>query len=173
MSEALRLRVAVIGGSTCTSEEAGVAEEVGRRLAHAGVILLSGGRGGVMEAACRGARTAGGLTVGVLPGDQAGEANRWVLLPIVTAMGEARNAILMHTAEAVIAIGGEYGTLSEIAFALSFGRPVVGINTWQAVDSRERPLPIQLARSAEEAVAMVLTSLAGRERSVEERAQGS
>lgn len=172
MNEMPSGRVAVIGGSTCTPEEARIAEEVGRRLAAAGAIVLTGGRGGVMEAACRGAYEAGGWTVGILPGDEPQDANPWVMLPIVTALGEARNAILMRTAEAVVAIGGEYGTLSEIAFALKFGRPVVGINTWQAADGQGRGLPIHTAEGAEQAVATVLNLLSGQLGSPMPAAQG-
>ncbi len=133
-----RLRVAVIGGGSCTEAEATLAEEVGRLLAEAGAVVLTGGRGGVMAAASRGAAQAGGLVVGILPGDDASQANPWVTLPIVTGTGEARNAILMHTAQAVVAVGGEYGTLSEIAFALKFGLLVVGLHTWRASSPNQR-----------------------------------
>jgi uncharacterized protein (TIGR00725 family) len=157
------LRVAIIGAGTCTGREAALAEEVGRRLAQAGAVVLTGGRGGVMEAASRGAAQAGGLVVGILPGDDAREANPWVALPIVTGMGEARNAILMRTAQAVIAVGGEYGTLSEIAFALKFGRPVVGLRTWRASNPNQAALPIQAVDSAAEAVAAALAALRSHE----------
>jgi hypothetical protein len=153
------LRIAVIGGGECGETEAALAEEVGRLLAEAGTVLLTGGRGGVMAAASRGAAQAGGLVVGILPGDDAGQANPWVALPIVTGMGEARNAILVRTAHAVIAVGGEYGTLSEIAFALKFLRPVVGLHTWRASGPNQTALPIQLVDSAAQAVAAVLTAL--------------
>ena len=109
-----------------------------------------------MAAASRGAWQAGGLTIGILPGFAASEANPWVKLPIVTGLGEARNAVLMRTAQVIIAIGGEYGTLSEIAFALKFGRPVVGIGTWQAVNDTGSPLPIRRTTTAEEAAALAL-----------------
>ncbi len=108
-----------------------MAETVGRVLALGGATLVCGGRGGVMEAACRGARSAGGLTVGILPGDDASAANPFVDVVIATGLGEARNAIVARAARAVVAIGGRYGTLSEIAFALKRGLPVVGINTWE------------------------------------------
>ncbi len=152
-------RVAVIGAGECTAAEAALAEEVGRLLAEAGAVVLTGGRSGVMVAASRGAARAGGLVVGILPGDDAGQANPWVGLPIVTGLGEARNAILMRTAQAVIAVGGEYGTLSEIAFALKFGRPVVGLHTWRASGPNQAALPIHSVDSAPEAVAAVLTAL--------------
>lgn len=126
-----RLLVAVIGAASCSPSEAKEAEIVGRVLAEEGATLLCGGRGGVMEAACRGARRAGGLTVGILPGDDPSAANPYVDIAIATGLGEARNAIVARTAQAVVAIGGRYGTLSEIAFALKHGLPVVGLNTWK------------------------------------------
>jgi hypothetical protein len=158
-----RVRVAVIGAGDCSAAEAALAEEVGRRLAAAGAVVLTGGRGGVMAAASRGAAQAGGLVVGILPGDDAGQANPWVSLPIVTGLGEARNAIMMRTAQAVIAVGGEYGTLSEIAFALKFGRPVVGLHTWRASGPNQTALPIKTVDSAAEAVAVVLAALRSHE----------
>jgi uncharacterized protein (TIGR00725 family) len=125
------LLVAVIGGARCSPSEAQAAEIVGRELAQGGATVICGGRGGVMEAACRGARSAGGLTVGLLPGDDPSGANPYVDVAIATGLGEARNAIVARTARAVVAIGGRYGTLSEIAFALKHGLPVVGVNTWR------------------------------------------
>lgn len=122
--------VSVIGGSACTEKEAALAEEVGRLLAERGVGVVCGGRGGVMEAACRGAVQAGGLTVGILPGLDADEANAWVQVAIPTGLGEARNAIVARAGAGVIAIGGEYGTLSEIAFALKAGKRVAGLGSW-------------------------------------------
>lgn len=151
--------VAVIGAASCSEKEAAAAEEVGRLLAQAGAVVVTGGRGGVMEAASSGAAQAGGLVVGILPGENASEANRWVMLPIVTGLGEARNAVLMRTVQAVIAVGGEYGTLSEIAFALKFGKPVVGIHTWQATDGSGRPLPIHRVNTAAAAVASAIELL--------------
>ena len=126
-------------------------------------MVLTGGRGGVMAAASRGAAQAGGLVVGILPGDDVGQANPWVALPIVTGMGEARNAILMRTAQAVIAVGGEYGTLSEIAFALKFGRLVVGLHTWRASSPNQTALPIHAVDSAAAAVTAVLAALISHE----------
>jgi uncharacterized protein (TIGR00725 family) len=125
-----RLLVAVIGAARCSQTEAAAAEAVGSALAEAGATVICGGRGGVMEAACRGAQQAGGLTVGILPGDDPAAANPYVDVAIATGLGEARNAIVARTARAVVAIGGRYGTLSEIAFALKRGVPVVGVNTW-------------------------------------------
>ncbi len=149
--------IAVIGGSVCSPLESEWAEEVGSRLARAGVVLICGGRGGVMEAACRGASTAGGLVVGILPGLTADEANPFVHLPIVSGMGEARNVIIIRSARAVIAIGGEYGTLSEMAFALRFGVPVVGLGSWKLTRPDGRPAPLHYAASPEEAVRLALT----------------
>jgi len=107
-----KLFIAVIGGSECSPEEAKMAEEVGRELALRGATIVCGGLGGVMEAACRGAHSAKGITVGILPGDDREAANPHVDIPIVTGMGYARNAIVVKSAQAVIAIAGSYGTLS-------------------------------------------------------------
>ncbi len=148
--------VAVIGGSAPAPEEAAAAEAVGRALAEAGAILICGGRGGVMEAACRGAKAAGGLTIGILPGTRRSEANPYVDIPILTGIGEARNAIITRTAQAVIAIGGSYGTLSEISFALAFGVPVVGLRTWEMRREGHPPASIVYAATPEEAVARAL-----------------
>jgi uncharacterized protein (TIGR00725 family) len=122
--------LAVVGSAICDAKTAALAEEVGREIACRGAVLICGGRGGVMEAACRGARSAGGTTVGILPGTDRAQANPYVDIPIVTGLGEARNALVVHSADAVVAISGGYGTLSEIALALKMGRPVVGIGTW-------------------------------------------
>jgi len=148
--------VAVIGGSAPTVEEAAAAEAVGRALAEGGAILICGGRGGVMEAACRGAKAASGLTIGILPGTDRGEANPYVDVPIVTGIGEARNGIIARTAQAVIAIGGSYGTLSEIGFALAFGVPVVGLGTWEVRREGHPPVPIIHAATPEEAASHAL-----------------
>ena len=107
-----------------------MAEAVGRELARQGAILICGGEGGVMEAACKGAQAEGGITIGILPGDSRRTANPYVLIPIVTGIGSARNIIVVKSAQAVIAIGGGYGTLSEISFALKNNIPVIGLNTW-------------------------------------------
>ncbi|MFQ5867565.1 MAG: TIGR00725 family protein [bacterium] len=122
--------VAVIGGNYCSKEIARIAYEVGKKIAQRKHILLCGGLGGVMEAACRGAKDGGGLTIGILPGKEKTEANPFVDIPIVTSMSYARNAIIVRTADVVIAVDGKYGTLSEIGLALGTGKRVVGINTW-------------------------------------------
>ncbi|HFD39772.1 MAG TPA: TIGR00725 family protein, partial [Anaerolineae bacterium] len=137
--------IAVIGSAHCDAQTAALAEAVGRQIARRGAGLVCGGRGGVMEAACRGAKAAGGLTVGILPGADRREANPYVDVPIVTSLGEARNALVVRSAEAVVAVSGGYGTLSEIALALKMGRPVVGLNTWPI----EAVIP---ARTPQEAV---------------------
>jgi hypothetical protein len=127
--------IGVIGqGRDCPSELLNDAEEVGYHIAQRKAILICGGLGGVMEAACRGAKKGGGTTIGVLPTADKFAANEFVDIPIVTGIGEARNSIIVRTADALIAIGGKYGTLSEIAFALAFGKPIVGLHTWQGIE---------------------------------------
>jgi uncharacterized protein (TIGR00725 family) len=106
------------------------AEAAGRTIAHAGATLVCGGLGGVMEAACRGAAEAGGVTVGLLPGDDPRAANRWVTVPLATGIGELRNGLIVRAAQAVVAIHGGWGTLSEMALARKIGRPVVAIGDW-------------------------------------------
>jgi uncharacterized protein (TIGR00725 family) len=144
--------VAIIGAGRCSKEVAQVAESVGRELARRGAALVCGGLGGVMEAACRGAKSGGGLTIGVLPGFSRHEANPYVDIPVVTGLGEARNVIVVRTAQAVIAVDGEYGTLSEIAYALKLGIPVVGLNTWQLAKLGRRVPAIVEATTPAEAV---------------------
>lgn len=122
--------IAVIGGQQSNTEEDRLAYEVGKLIAADGHVLICGGLGGVMEAACRGAKDGGGTTVGILPGAFRSDANRFVDLAIATDMGQCRNAIIVRTADAVIAVGGEYGTLSEIAMALKMGKHVVAISSW-------------------------------------------
>jgi uncharacterized protein (TIGR00725 family) len=120
-----------VGPGEATAEELEAAEEVGRRLAEDGAVLVCGGLGGVMEAACRGARSAGGLTLGILPGGDRRDANPYVEVAVPTGLGEARNALVVRAADALVAVGGGYGTLSEIALALKGGTPVVGLGTWE------------------------------------------
>lgn len=103
---------------------------MGAALAHAGAILVCGGLGGVMEAACRGAKAAGGTTVGLLPGGDRAAANPYVDVALATGLGEVRNGLIVRAADALIAVGGEFGTLSEVALALKAGKPVVGLDTW-------------------------------------------
>jgi uncharacterized protein (TIGR00725 family) len=122
--------VAVVGAGNADTRELDVAETIGRRLAEREAIVVTGGLGGVMEAASKGARAAGGTTVGILPGSDRTAANAWVLIAIPTGLGEARNALVVRAADALIAIGGEYGTLSEIALGLKTGKPVIGVGSW-------------------------------------------
>ena len=144
--------IAVIGGSQCSKEEAKIAEEVGRELARRGAILVCGGLGGVMEAACKGAQSQGGLTIGILPGNSRQSANPYVQIPIVTGIGDARNIAVVKSAQAVIAIDGSYGTLSEISHALQSGIPVIGLNTWSLSRNSKQDNSIILAQNATEAV---------------------
>ena len=123
--------VAVVGPGEAGPDERQTAEEVGRRLAQAGAIIVCGGLGGVMAAACRGARAAGGTTVGILPGTDRAEANEWVTIAFPTGLGELRNGLVVRAADVVIAIGGGAGTLSEIGLALKTGVPVLGLRTWE------------------------------------------
>lgn len=125
------LLIAVIGPAQSSPAETQAAETVGRILAEGGATVICGGRGGVMEAVCRGAHLGGGLTVGVLPGTMPSEANPHVDVAIATGLGEARNAIVARAGKVVVAIGGRFGTLSEIALALKLGIPVVGLQTWR------------------------------------------
>ncbi|HET9709026.1 MAG TPA: TIGR00725 family protein [Gemmatimonadales bacterium] len=120
--------VAVVGGSDCTSAEAALAENLGRLLAQRGAVVVCGGLTGVMEAVAKGARAAGGLTIGILPGNDARDANAYIDVPLATGMGEMRNALIVRVAGAIVAIGGGSGTLSEIALALRIGTPVVGLH---------------------------------------------
>lgn len=129
--------MAVVGPGAASPEQEAVAEEVGRLLARRGAVVVCGGLGGVMEAACRGASREGGTTVGVLPGLDRGAANPFVSVAVATGLGEARNALVVRAADALIAVGGAYGTLSEIALALKAGKPVIGLGTWQ-IDGVER-----------------------------------
>jgi uncharacterized protein (TIGR00725 family) len=122
--------IAVIGGRKESHELLVHAEETGKEIAKRGAVLICGGLTGTMEAAARGAKAEGGITVGILPGNSPTDANQYIDIPLATGLGLARNAIIMSVAHAVVAIGGSYGTLSEIAYALQYNKPIVGINTW-------------------------------------------
>jgi len=148
--------IAVIGGSQPTSEEARLAEEVGCELAKQGAILVCGGLCGIMEAACKGATSKGGITIGILPGDNRKAANPYVQIPIVTGIGYARNVAVVKSAQAVIAIGGSYGTLTEIGHALQSDLPVIGLNTWSISRNGEPDSLIIPAQSPAEAVTKAL-----------------
>lgn len=125
-----RRQIGVIGGRAAEPVVLELAEEVGREIAGRGAILVCGGMGGVMEAACRGARAAGGTTVGILPVSSAEEGNAYLDVVIPTGLGVARNAVVVQSCDGVIAVGGRYGTLSEIAYALHDGIPVVSLMSW-------------------------------------------
>jgi uncharacterized protein (TIGR00725 family) len=144
--------VAVVGPGAARAEELAAAEQVGRELASRGAVLICGGLGGAMEAACRGAAEAGGTTVGILPGDDRAAANPHVEIAIATGLGEARNVLVVRAADALVAVGGGYGTLSEIAFGLRAGKPVVGVGSW-AIEG------VEAAETPEQAVAAVLKRL--------------
>ena len=141
--------IGVIGAGECDAELSKLAQAVGRGIAEAGGVLVCGGLGGVMEAACRGAKSAGGMTIGILPGADRSAANEWVDVAIATGVAEARNLAVINTADALIAVGGSYGTLSEIGFALKAGKKVVGLRTWDI----KAIIP---AATAEEAVQLAL-----------------
>ncbi len=149
--------IAVIGGSQPSAKETRLAEAVGRELAKQGVIVVCGGLGGVMEATCKGASSEGGVTVGILPGDSRESANPYVQIPIVTGMGYARNVAVVKSAQAVIAIGGSYGTLSEISYALANGIPVIGLKTWSLSKNGKQDNSITIVNSPAEAVSKALS----------------
>jgi len=144
--------VAVIGASNATEWELTTAERVGRLLADAGCVLVCGGLGGVMDAAARGSAAGGGISIGILPGDDRVDASRHLTVAIASGFGEARNAIVARSADAVIAVGGEFGTLSEIALALKMAKPVIGVGTWELGRDDLATDPIVRAETPEEAV---------------------
>jgi uncharacterized protein (TIGR00725 family) len=144
-----RKRVAVIGGARAEKKHLERAADVGRLIAERGAILVCGGLGGVMEAACRGAKEAGGLTIGIIPGNEPAGANPYVDVAIATGLGFTRNSLVALNADAVIAVDGEYGTLSEIAYTIVYGKKVIGLDTWDIKG-------VRAAESAEEAVKLAL-----------------
>jgi len=152
----MALHIGVIGEGRCSRRIAARAERVGAAIAAAGAVLVCGGLGGVMAAASRGAARSGGVVVGLLPGVDPADANRWVTIPIATGMDQARNVIVVRSSDAVIAIGGMYGTLSEIALALKLGRPVIGLGTWRLLRPDRRRVPLLRATSPEDAVSRAL-----------------
>ena len=151
--------VAVSGGGEADDEVCGVAEQVGVELARRGAVVVTGGMGGAMEAACRGAKEAGGTTIGILPSHDRADANPWVDVALPTGLGEGRNALVVRAADAVIAVAGEFGTLSEIALALRLGTPVVGLGTWELARAGRPVAAIVVATdpvdAAEKALALV------------------
>ena len=144
--------IAVVGASAGTPAELALGEAVGRGLGEAGAVLVCGGMGGVMEAAAGGCMKAGGKTVGILPSDSRLDANPYLTVAVATGLGEARNAVVVRTVDAVIAIHGEFGTLSELALALKMGKPVVGLGTWELSKQGVPVETIVRATTAEEAV---------------------
>ncbi len=154
-----------MGPSQCSSYATETARDVGRLIARQGGILVCGGGGGVMRAAAMGAKEAGGVTVGILPGSRASDANEFIDIPIVTGLGEARNAVNVLTSEAIIAVCGAYGTLSEIALALKAGTPVVALDTWTVIPPADAPPPeIITARNPDEAVSAAFAAVRNRQR---------
>ena len=123
--------VAVVGPGDASPQELASAEDVGAGLAALGAVVVTGGLGGVMEAASRGARSKRGHTLGILPGEDRETANAWVEIAIATGLGELRNGLVVRAADALVAVGGGHGTLSEVALGLKLGRPVVGLGTWE------------------------------------------
>ena len=151
------LVLGVVGASSCSPEVESLAYSLGSEIAERGAALVCGGHGGVMQAACRGARAHGGLTIAILPGDDPSSANPFVDIPVATGMGEARNVILVRSSACLVAVGGEYGTLSEIAFALKLGIPVVGLESWHlTLPGSGHEAPIHVARDPREAVDMAM-----------------
>lgn len=148
-----RIQIGVIGGRDADDEILRLADGVGRGIAERNSVLICGGLGGVMEAACRGAKAAGGMTVGILPGLSADDANAYVDIRIPTGMGVARNAIIIHASDAVIAVGGRYGTLSEMGFTLQEGIPLVSLRSWQVDET------VRTAETAEEALQVIFSCL--------------
>lgn len=149
--------IAVVGESHASPEIAKLAEAVGAEVGRAGAVLVCGGLKGVMEAAARGAKSAGGTTIGILPSSKREDANPYVDYPIITGIGYARNKLVVKTGQAVIAVGGSYGTLSEIAFALGYKIPVVGLNTWQLIHhDGQMDREIHRVNTPKEAVALAL-----------------
>ena len=149
--------IAVIGANReARAADLEAAEEAGAAIADAGATLVCGGLGGVMEAACRGARSRGGLTLGLLPGTDREDANGWVVLALPTGLGEGRNALIVRAADAIVAIGGGWGTLSEIGLALRADVPVLGVGTWELARGGE---PVAGVRAVDDATTAVAEAL--------------
>ena len=154
--------VAVVGPGTADPGVTETGHAVGAGLARRGAVLVCGGRGGLMEAACRGAKEAGGTTVGILPGLDRADANEFVDVAIATGIGDARNALVVRAADALIAVAGGFGTLTEIAFALVAGKPAIGLGTWKLErGGGSGEDPIVRASTPEEAVEAALRLAAG------------
>jgi uncharacterized protein (TIGR00725 family) len=144
--------IGVIGGSDVSPQIAKLAEEVGCEIARQGAALVCGGMGGVMQAACKGASDEGGITIGILPGENRRDANPYVRIPIMTGIGYARNVTVVKSSQAIIAIDGSYGTLTEIGYALQSGIPVIGLKTWTMSINDKKDKKIIRAKNPKEAV---------------------
>ncbi len=142
------LYIAVVGGAECSARTYQIARETGAEIAKRGAVLLCGGGSGVMEASSKGAVENKGVAIGILPGNSNYEGNNYLTFSIATGLGEARNAVIARSADGVIAISGEYGTLSEIALAMKMGKPVVGIETWELKGPSERMEKLYYAENA-------------------------
>ncbi len=153
MSERRQPYIAVIGGYDCSREDYQRAEQVGAELARRGAVVVTGGRKGITEAACKGAKSAGGVTIGILPGSDYRDANDWVDYAICTDSGSSRNNMIIMTADGVIALPGMYGTLSEMAFALLYNKPIVSLGSWDV------GTPVVEVNSPQEAVERILTEV--------------
>jgi uncharacterized protein (TIGR00725 family) len=151
-----RKQIGVIGAGTCSNETRALAEAVGKEIAKKGAVLLCGGLGGVMEAAAYGAKLEGGATIGILPGTCREEANPWIDIAILSGMGHARNALVAQSSDALIAVSGEYGTLSEIALGLKMGKPVFVLDCKWEIEGTQR------AKSPQEAVELALALIENR-----------
>lgn len=153
-----KIIIAVIGASESTKKQDQIAEEAGKLIAENNMVLICGGLGGVMESAARGAKANNGQTIGILPSREKTTANPYIDIAIPTGLAEARNLILINSADFVISIGGGYGTLSEIAFALKNNVPVIGIGTWQA-STGDVKAEIKSVNSPKEAIQVIIASL--------------
>jgi len=143
--------IAVVGANKCSKKLRDMAAEVGRYVAENGGVVVCGGMGGIMEGAARGAREGGGLTIGILPSDNKDDANEYIDLVIPTGLGEARNILVVRAADAVVAFPGKYGTLTEMAFALQMGKPLVSVNAWNLGDEvTQAETPVEAAKLAME-----------------------
>ncbi len=144
------MNISVIGGSTCSKKDYKIAQELGRLIAQEGWTLVCGGRTGIMEAACKGAKEAGGVTVAILPSADGSDANRYVDVKIPTGLGYARNLLVVRASDVIVAVSGKYGTLSEIAFAFNENRKVVGINTWKIKGVIQVKSPLEAIQTIKE-----------------------
>jgi uncharacterized protein (TIGR00725 family) len=147
-----KIRIGVIGGASPEPEYRRIANEVGQRIGEKGAILVCGGLGGVMEAAARGAKKAGGITIGILPGNSPADANAYIDIPVATGLGYTRNSLVAMNADVLIAVDGQFGTLTEIAYGNIYGKKVIGIGTWDIQG-------VMSAKTAEEAIDLALKDI--------------